>query len=235
MNQNINPQSSKQLDHKDNKYQLSLDILSSIKSLPGKLINLESNNAIPKNKDRNKNNYFIDDHIFVANINKFTNTNFAFDMKQKTSFTSNSVFKPIENHPYNFQNKIFDFHSFNPISPKFEFNNTFINPYISINSFSTRNSYSLDNSKKIHSNKTISNSLKENPINQQHLSTPIKIILNEENMKKNKRIRKKVKFLLNRKRNIENANTLRDLKDNDDVIKKNNIFVLIKIIFFFYK
>ena len=55
-----NQQNSEEIGNKGENYKMSLDILSSLKSIPGKIIKLQSNNFQSKNENLDKDKYFND-------------------------------------------------------------------------------------------------------------------------------------------------------------------------------
>ena len=102
--QKINP-IIKEQSNNENNYALNMEILSSLKSLPGKVVNLQSDKYIFKNEEINKKVIFPEEKFTTSSsISKelfcdpfFNDT----EKNHKRSYTTNSVFKPIANYPLN--------------------------------------------------------------------------------------------------------------------------------------
>ena len=93
----------KEVNSTDKNYQLNMEILSSLKSLPNKVVNLQSEKIIFNNVNLNKKVIFPEEKFTTSSsISKeLFYEPFSNDAEkiQKKSYTTNSVFKPIINNP----------------------------------------------------------------------------------------------------------------------------------------
>ena len=205
-------------------YQLNLDILSSLKPLQGKIINLKEQENYFKNVDPNQN---IEDNYSTSNTMPniffeqfFSNENF------KRQYTDNSFFKQILNispqlgyNTMNFYNSLSNFFCPNFFPANQIPNTNIINPYIISNLYKSINSkYPIINTENLFLNKPLQH-LVSIPINQNSIAQIPSInkgeIISENNdMKINQ---KKNNYLLNKKRNND---TNINIKKNE-FIKKN--------------
>ena len=222
----------KEQTNAEKNYQLNMEILSSLKPLPGKVFNLQSEKIIFKNEEINKKVIFPEEkYTTSSSISKgmFCDP-FANDEKtQKKSLTSNSIFKPVAYYPIkkttmNFYNigTIMSFPDF--LAP----NPTSFNPLkITNSSFSKNSFYPVVNPE----NAFINPINQINPINNIATFNPISPflpnftqiqLLNEQICKKNDFNQTKNNFLLNKKRNPENENITFNLKENENKEKEYN-------------
>ena len=99
----ITNQFPKEENPTDNKYQLNMEILTSLKSLPGKVVNLQSEKIIFNNEDINKKVIFPEEKFTTSSsISKeILNDPFSPEGEKihKKSYSTNSVFKPIACYP----------------------------------------------------------------------------------------------------------------------------------------
>lgn len=230
-------------------YLLNMEILSSLKSLPGKVVNLQSEKFIFKNDDINKKVFFPEEKCTTSSsISKelfcdpFSN---EIDKTHKKSYSTNSVFKPISYFPikkttlnYFNLNSMMSFSDFLAPNP----NPLPFNPLKVTNSSYSKNSF-------YRMNNTENNLI--NPINQISQINPINIInpanpffqnytqvplITEPIIKKNDFIQTKSNFLLSKKRNSDteiNLNNnitkenkekeLENLKNNNNLLNNNMI------------
>ena len=244
--------SLKETNIADKNYQLNMEILSSLKSLPGKVVNLQSEKYIFKNDDINMNKKVMfpeEKFTTSSSISKelfcdpFSN---EIDKIHKKSYTSNSVFKPIPNLPIkkttmNYYNlsSIMSFPDFLVPNP----NQNFIafNPLKITNSSFSKNSFNPVNNPD---NNLI------NPINQINpfniITKPFPLFQNfnqiplftEQIIKKTNTIQTKNNILLNKKRNADNEINInnninikekKEKKEKElDIIKNNKNNNIIK-------
>ena len=232
MSINNNLQTLKEPKNNEINYKLNVDILSSLKSLQGKVINLQSDNFQSKKEDLFQNNFFTEDRFSTSSSiskNLFSELLFNHDKTQKKISVENSVFKPLSRNSNLFGYHTMNYYNFgltnsfpNIFLTNQQQNQNMINPFKTFNSYLTMNSiYPLINSE----NNYFDNSFRPSiPINVK--KSPIKqiLIMNEEeifpgnNYDDNNFKPKKIINLLNKKRIIE---TEINFKKND-VIKKNN-------------
>ena len=96
-------QHQKEQNMTDNKYQLNMEILTSLKSLPGKVVNLQSEKIIFNNEDINKKVIFPEEKFTTSSsISKeILSDPFSPEAEKihKKSYSTNSVFKPIACYP----------------------------------------------------------------------------------------------------------------------------------------
>ena len=234
----------KETNNADKNYQLNMEILSSLKSLPGKVVNLQSEKYIFKNDEINMNKKVMfpeEKFTTSSSISKelfcdpFSN---EIDKIHKKSYTTNSVFKPIPNLPIkkttmNYYNlsSMMSFSDF--LVPNPNQNYTAFNPLkITNSSFSKNSFYPVNNP----DNNLINPINTINPINIINPVTPFfqnftQIpLFTEQIIKKNNFIQTKNNILLNKKRNadteinINNNNNTKEKKEKElDIIKNNNI------------
>ena len=158
--QNKNP-----LPKEDANYKLNMEILSSLKSIPGKIVNLQSENFI--NEELNKKlPYQEGKKTTSSSISKVSNDIFC--MENKKIITNNSVFKPMmilpqkkstmNYFPYNTLMSLPDFYLQSPIGNV---------PHKVTNSSFSRNSFCVMNNPNIDPNNNILNQLSftPNPMN----------------------------------------------------------------------
>ena len=214
-------------------YKLNMEILSSLKPLPGKVFNLQSEKIIFKNEEINKKVIFPEEkYTTSSSISKgiFCDP-FANDIEktQKKSLTSNSIFKPVAYYPIkkttmNFYNigTIMSFPDF--LAP----NPTSFNPLKITNSSFSKNSFypvvNPDNAfinpiNQMNPINTITNFNPISPFSPNFTQIPL---LNEQICKKNDCNQTRNYFLLNKKRIPENENINYNLKENENKEKEYN-------------
>ena len=219
----------KESNNKEKNYRLSVGVLSSLKSLPGKVVNLQSDNYILKNEEMNKKIIFPEEkYTTSSSISKelFCDTFFNDTEKNhKRSYTTNSVFKPIANYPikksttnYYGLSSMLSFSDF--LMPK----PTPFNPLkITNSSFSKNSFYPMLNQ----DNPLINPINSINPINTLNQINPINTITSffpnftpmlDEQVKKNNYIQTKNNFFLNKKRSADT-----DINLNTNININNNI------------
>ena len=136
----------KEANGTDKNYQLNMEILSSLKSLPNKVVNLQSEKIIFNNENLYKKVNFPEEKFTTSSsISKelFCDP-FSNDVEKipKKSFTSNSVFKPIICNPIT--KTTMNFYNFGSMMSFSEFitpNPNQINPLKITNSSFSKNSY----------------------------------------------------------------------------------------------
>ena len=240
-----NNQTLKEQNNPEKNYQLNMEILSSLKSLPGKVVNLQSEKIIFKNEDTNKKVIFPEEKFTTSSsISKeafcdpFSN---EVDKIHKKSYTTNSVFKPLNHYPT--KKTTMNFYNFNSMMSSSDFimpNSTFFNPLKITNSSYSKNSFypvmNPDNNILINSFNQV------NPVNQGNSINPINIInpvnnffptfsviplINEQLLKNNNFIQTKNNYFLNKKRNADNEiiinNNIKENKEKEiNETGKNN-------------
>ena len=232
-----NNQFLKETNSPDKNYQLNMEILSSLKSLPGKVVNLQSEKFIFKNDDINKKVIFPEEKFTTSSsISKelfcdpFSN---EVDKMHKKSNTTNSVFKPIPYFPIkkttmNYYNlsSMMSFSDF--FVPNPNQNITAFNPLkITNESFSKNSFYPIINPEN-----TLINPINQiNPINPINIINPVTPffqnynqinqipLITEQLIKKNNFIQTKNNFLLNKKRNSDNEININNI--NNNIINEN--------------
>ena len=232
-----NNQILKETNSPDKNYQLNMEILSSLKSLPGKVVNLQSEKFIFKNDDINKKVIFPEEKFTTSSsISKelfcdpFSN---EVDKMHKKSNTTNSVFKPIPYFPIkkttmNYYNlsSMMSFSDF--FVPNPNQNITAFNPLkITNESFSKNSFYPIINPEN-----TLINPINQiNPINPINIINPVTPffqnynqinqipLITEQLIKKNNFIQTKNNFLLNKKRNSDNEININNI--NNNIINEN--------------
>lgn len=232
-----NNQILKETNSPDKNYQLNMEILSSLKSLPGKVVNLQSEKFIFKNDDINKKVIFPEEKFTTSSsISKelfcdpFSN---EADKMHKKSNTTNSVFKPIPYFPIkkttmNYYNlsSMMSFSDF--FVPNPNQNITAFNPLkITNESFSKNSFYPIINPEN-----TLINPINQiNPINPINIINPVTPffqnynqinqipLITEQLIKKNNFIQTKNNFLLNKKRNSDNEININNI--NNNIINEN--------------
>ena len=233
-----NNQILKETNSPDKNYQLNMEILSSLKSLPGKIVNLQSEKFIFKNDDINKKVIFPEEKFTTSSsISKelfcdpFSN---EVDKMHKKSNTTNSVFKPIPYFPIkkttmNYYNlsSMMSFSDF--FVPNPNQNITAFNPLkITNESFSKNSFYPIINPEN-----TLINPINQiNPINPINIINPVTPffqnynqinqipLITEQLIKKNNFIQTKNNFLLNKKRNSDNEININNI-NNNNIINEN--------------
>lgn len=146
--QNIYNPSANIIQRREVDYKLNMEILASLKPLPGKIINLDSNNIFSNTtgelkKDQKETKYTNNTNI----SNKLTTSSCQIkEESPKKSFTESSVFRPIPLKKTNyFTNPSFHFNSLINVSSPNYFANNFINypkPFLWPNSYLNMNSVS---------------------------------------------------------------------------------------------
>lgn len=228
---------AKESNTKEKNYQLNMEILSSLKSLPGKVVSLQPEKFIFKNEDINKKVIFPEEKFTTSSsISKelfcdlFLNDT---EKNNKKSYTSNSVFKPIAYYPI--KKSTMNYYGFNSMMSFSDFlvpNPTPFNPLKITNSSYSKNSFHPMMNPDIPLINPI-NSI--NPINNTiNLINPINTItsffpnytpfINEQILKKNNNAQTKNNFLLNKKRNADNEiNLYENIKEKEyNETKENN-------------
>ena len=234
----------KESNKEEKNYQLNMEILTSLKTLPGKVVNLQSEKIIFNNENINKKGLFPEEKFSTSSsISKeffcdpFSNN---LEKNQKKSYTSNSVFKPIiKKTTMNLYNhgSMMSFSDF--LAP----NPTILNPLKITNSSFSKNSFYplmnqdtfLINPINIINNYNINPISSLNPINSINPFTSIfpnysQIPLINEQVLNKSLSQTKNNIFLNKKRNLDNeANINFNLKENEikekesNDIKKNNV------------
>ena len=159
----------------ENNYQLNMEILSSIKSIPGKIVDLQSENFI--NEELNKSlKYPEGKKTTSSSISKVSNDFFCDPLEEKLNNkklnTTNSVFKPIILFPQNPKKKsTMNFYPFNTLMsvPDIGVQNQIQSPPKITNSSFSRNSfYMMGNQNNAEQNVNFFNqiNLQGNQINQ---------------------------------------------------------------------
>ena len=205
----------KEVNNNEKNYQLNMEILSSLKSLPGKVVNLQSEKYISKNEDSNKKIIFPEEkHTTSSSLSKelyndpFFNVNDTEKSNKKLYTTTNSVFKPIQNFPL--KKSTMNYYGNSVMS----FNNDFLGPNpsafnpikITNSSYSKNSFYPIKNLdvpiiNPINPTNTIT---QINPINTIQSFFPTFIpIINEQTPKNNDNNQTNNYFLLNKKRSAE--------------------------------
>ena len=210
----------KEQSNNENNYALNMEILSSLKSLPGKVVNLQSDKYIFKNEEINKKVIFPGEKFTTSSsISKelfcdpfFNDT----EKNHKRSYTTNSVFKPIANYPL--KKSTTNYYGLNSMLSYSDFlmpNPTPFNPLKITNSSFSKNSFhpmlnpDIPLINPINSINPINTFTQINPIN-----NPINTItsffpnftplFSDQIIKKNNCMQTKNNFLLNKKRNADN-------------------------------
>ena len=235
MNQNNKQQSCEEKNKIDKNLKLNLDILSSLKSLKAKVVNLHPNDFLPTKEDILKYAIAEDKLPTASSISKNISTNqfMLYDNYQQKSNTSNSILKPIPCYPNELRYKTlsyFNYGTFNPFPyPIIYMPNQNLNSlYNTANSFYSINSYySLINPQPFLINPTITQELVP-PQNNSIIQTSV---LNKEKIVNNP-TEKKEKFFLIKKRKAETEINLKNNTaiENNNLInkqKQNNTFLVI--------
>ncbi len=230
----LNP-SLKESINKEKNYQLNMEILSSLKPLPGKVVNLQSEKFILKNEEINKKVIFPEEkYTTSSSISKeilydpFTN---EVEKNQKNTLTSNSVFKPVACYPI--KRTTMNYYNLGTIMSFPDFlqpNPTPFSPLkITNSSFSKNSFYPV-----VNTDSTLINPISQiNPINNINTFNPISPffpnftqvpLINEQIYKKNDFIQTKNNLLLNKKRNLDNENNITfNLKESEKKVKEFNV------------
>lgn len=208
-----NNQILKEQNNSENNYKLNMEILSSLKSIPGKVLNLQSEKYIFKNEETNKKGIFPEEKFTTSSsISKelFCDSfNNDIDKIPKKSYTTNSVFKPIS---FPIKKSTLNFYGIGSMMSLSDFLLPNPNPFnplkITNSSYSKNSFYPFINPDTTLINPPI------NPINQINQVNSINPflypnfsqipIINEQLLKKNNVTQTKNNFLLNKKRNSEN-------------------------------
>ena len=163
----MNANSSNEISPEDKNYKINMNILSSLKPLQGKVVNLNSEDILPKKEDDNKSNFITIDNFSTANsipkITKeilFNNISPNYIPLKNISKTT-SVFKPIPQY-LNFVNPTSNYYNFNLNNiisnlNLFLENKNINNPYLTINPFYSLNSFYPLNSQNLFLNNSKSN------------------------------------------------------------------------------
>ena len=237
----------KEANNADKNYQLNMEILSSLKSLPNKVVNLQSEKIIFNDENLNKKVIFPEEKFTTSSsISKdlycdpFSND--VDKIPKKSYTTTNSVFKPIiYNNPI--KKTTMNFYNFGSMMSFSEFiisNPTQVNPLkITNSSFSKNSFYPLINPEMPLVNPTnlINPNYSINPIN---VLNPINnninpvnpflqnftqiSLINDQIIKKNNLNQNKNNIFLNKKRNAddnENINLNIKEKKNKEKEKEN--------------
>ena len=233
----------------DKNYQLNMEILSSLKSLPSKIVNLQSEKVIFNNENFNKKVNFPEEKFTSSSsISKelffgpFSNDG---EKVAKKFYTTNSVFKPITYNPikkttmnfYNFGSMM----SFSELKAQ---NTNQINPLkITNSSFSKNSYYPLMNPEipLMNINNLINPNYSINPVN---IINPINnninpvnpffqnftqiSLINDQMIKKNNLSQTNNNIFLNKKRNIDNKNIILNKEEKKTEEKENKSFNDIK-------
>ena len=222
-------------------YKLNLDILSSLKPLQGKIINLKEQENFLKNLDSNQNR---EDNYSTSN----TMTNLFFEQfflneNNKKKYIDNYTFNQIPNistqlgyNTVNYYNSLSNFYpNFFPTNQIS--NQNIINPYITSNLYYSMNSpYRLMNSENLllinQLQPLVSIPISQDPIAQISNTNNDEIILEKNNTKINQ---KKNNYLLKKKRNNETNINIKtnEITNNNNYLDKNksklnNSFFVIK-------
>ena len=235
----------KESNKEEKNYQLNMEILTSLKTLPGKVVNLQSEKIIFNNEDNHKKVFFPEEKFSTSSSVFFcdpfsTNT----EKNQKKSFTTNSVFKPIIYNPIKKTSmNLYNFGSMMSFSDFLAPNPTSFNPLKITNSSYSKNSFcpimnqdsTLINPINIIHNYTINPITTLNPINNINSMTSIfpnysQIPLFNEQALNKSLSQTKNNIFLNKKRNSDNDMNLNfNIKENENKekelndIKKNNV------------
>ena len=102
----------------DSNYQLNMEILSSLKSIPGKVVNLQSENFI--NDELNKKLQYPEGKKTTSSSISKVSKDFFYEQygeksENKKLITNNSVFKPMMNIPQKKSTMNFNFNPFNTV------------------------------------------------------------------------------------------------------------------------
>ena len=175
----MNANSSNEISPEDKNYKINMNILSSLKPLQGKVVNLNSEDILPKKEDDNQSNFITIDNFSTANsipkITKeilFNNISPNYIPLKNISKTT-SVFNPIPQY-LNSLSRTINYYNFN-------FNNPLNSQNLFLNK-SKSNFHRFLNKKKI---------------------TPIQIINNGESIDDNNIYQKKDNILLIKKQKKE--------------------------------
>ena len=233
----------KEVNNTDQNYQLNMEILSSLKSLPNKVVNLQSEKIIFNNVNLSKKVIFPEEKFTTSSsISKeLFYEPFSNDAEKipKKSYTTNSVFKPIINNPI--KKTTINFYNFGSMLSFSEFmtlNPNQVNPLkITNSSFSKNSFYPLMNPEVplMNSNSLINPNYSINPnnainaINNNIIPaspffqnfTQISFI-DEQIIEKNNLAQTKNIFL-NKKRNADNENINFNIKEKENKEKKIKI------------
>lgn len=226
MNKDKNPELLKTLNEGIKNLQLNMDVLSSLKPLRGKLVNLKSDNFLPKDEETDEKYCMINDKFSTASsITKELSSNqfLCYENNMKKSFTTNSAFKPYYLNPITYQTISYNNYNFGTFMsfPKSTFilpnqNRNYINPNQTANSF-----YLIKyNYQPFNQNIPLTNS----PETLFYIptiknKTAQKSITNKKEINQIKKDITQINKLLNKKRISET-----EIKINkDDVIKNNNL------------
>ena len=242
-------QFSKEQNTEEKNYQLNMEILTSLKSLPGKVVNLQSEKIIFNDGDMNKKVIFPEEKFTTSSsISKellcdpFSSFG---DKMHKKSYTTNSVFKPIAYYPI--KKTTMNYYNFGSMMSFSDFlvsNPTPFNPLKITNSSYSKNSFYhignpdgntmnfANNANPNYNPNTINNINTFNGINPiipffpNFTPNPL---INEQILKKNTLTQTKSNIFLNKKRSPEpdinfNLNTKeKELKEKElNDIKINN-------------
>ena len=238
MNQNNKQQTFEEKNKIDKNLKLNVDILSSLKSLKGKVVNLQPSDFLPTKEDILKDVIAEDKLSTASSISKNISTNqfMLCDNYQQKSNTTNSILKPIPCYPNELRYKTlsyFNYGTFNPFPyPIILMPNQNLNsPYNTANSFYSINSYyySLINPNPFLINSIItpeSVTPQNNPIIQTS-------VINEEKIVNNNPTEKKEIYFLCKKRNAQTEINLKNNMaiENNNLInkqKQNNKFLVIR-------
>ena len=238
-------QNSEGIGSKGENYKLSLDILSSLKSIPGKTINLQSDNFRVEKENFNKDKSFndtVDKFSTFNTLSKDMLSNDYYYLKTREDLCSqNSPFKqcPLYNQAqlgYYTQN-YFNYSSLMPFQDMLLSNqNYMINPFKTLNSVCLMNSVSFFKDFKVNPSNSIFNKvsipIRKVPVTQIPIDTSQKDddnneivqnknnnLLNIENINKN---------TINIKNNDANENNNNLLNKKRNRTEPNNIFFLVK-------
>ena len=234
----------KEANNADKNYQLNMEILSSLKSLPNKVVNLQSEKIIFNDENLNKKVIFPEEKFTTSSsISKdlycdpFSND--VDKIPKKSYTTTNSVFKPIiYNNPI--KKTTMNFYNFDSMMSFSEFiipNPTQVNPLkITNSSFSKNSCYPLINPEMPLVNPTnlINPNYSINPIN---VLNPINnninpvnpflqnftqiSLINDQIIKKNNLNQNKNNIFLNKKRNADdNENINLNIKEKKNKEKE---------------
>ena len=232
----------KEINTTDKNYQLNMDILSSLKNLPNKIVNLQPEKIIFNNENLNKKVIFPEEKFSTSSsISKeLFSEPFSNDVEKisKKSYTTNSVFKPFAYNPI--KKTTMNFYNFGSMMSFSEFitpNPNQINPFkITNSSFSKNSFYPLMNPEMslVNPNNLTNPNYSINPIN---FINPINnninpvnplfqnftqiSLINDQIIKKNNLNQTKNNIFLNKKRNADNLKINFNIKEKENKEKEN--------------
>ena len=239
-----NQQNSEEIGNKGENYKMSLDILSSLKSIPGKIIKLQSDNFQSEKENFNKDKTFNDSEEKFSTFNTLSKDILSkeyYYMKAREELcTQNSLFMQ---YPYNNQAQL-GYHTHNYFINNsllflpgliFPNQNYMIYPYKTFNSVCPIKSINCFKEFKVNPSNSVFNKIsfpmRKVPVIQIPIETSSKDDDNSENTQ-NKNNNLLNKENINKKINIINNDVI---KNNNSILNKkrnrtesNNIYFLVK-------